>query len=98
MIRQSIQVKIRPGKKKEFLRALLGFRSAKGMIGNLVLDKGCLNYQLIKDKNHTDQFLIESEWKTIEDLELHFSSKNYSLLLGAINILCDSSQVKTTNH
>jgi quinol monooxygenase YgiN len=98
MIKLSLNVKTHPGKKKEFLRALLGFRSLQGLIDHLRKEKGCLNYQIIKDKDQIDEFIIESEWNSIEEYEAHLKGKHYSILIGAIHILCISPKVKLTNE
>lgn len=97
MLQLSIKVKTLPGKKKEFLRTLLGFRSSPGLIDQLRKEKGCLNYQIIKDKDQKDDFIIESEWNSMEEYEAHFRGKYYSILLGAIHVLCISPEVKLTN-
>lgn len=98
MIKVSIKVKIHPGKKKEFMHALMGFRSVQGLIDQLRKEKGCLKYHLHKDKDQKDRFIIESEWHTLEEFEKHFRSKCYSILLGAIHVLCNSPEVEITNE
>lgn len=94
MIEVSIKVKIRPGKKKEFLRLLCGFRSSPGLIDQLRKEKGCLRYHLRKDRDQIDEFYLESEWHNYDLLKAHIQSKYFTILSGAINILCQSPELK----
>ena len=97
MIKLSIKVKTRPGKKKEFLRALFGFRSVQGLIDQLRKEKGCLKYYVRKDSDQTDEFYIESEWQNKESFELHCQGRCFTILLGAIGILCKRKEMNISD-
>ena len=97
MNKLSIKVQTRPGKKKEFLQMLKGFHSSNGLIQNLRHEKVCIQYSIRESVNSTNEFFIESEWKSLEELEAHFKSNCYSVLLGAIHILCNSSEMETSD-
>ena len=97
MIKLSIYVRTRPGKKKEFLHTLHGFRSSPGLIENLKTDKSCIGYHLKKDKDQKDCFHIEAEWRSWEDFEAHIQNKPFAVLLGAIHVLCISRELKVTD-
>jgi quinol monooxygenase YgiN len=97
MIKLSIKVKTRPGKKKEFLRALLGFRSLQGLIEQLRKENGCLKYQILKDKDQKDEFIIESEWRNKEAFKLHCQGRCFTILLGAIGILCKRKEMNISD-
>ena len=56
---------------------------------------GCLNYSFKREKK--SEFLLESEWETLEKLEEHFRCKLFSVLLGAFHTLCDIPKVKITD-
>ena len=56
---------------------------------------GCLNYNFKREKK--SEFLLESEWETLEKLEEHFRSKLFSVLLGAFHTLCEQPEVKITD-
>ena len=47
---------------------------------------GCLNYNFKREKK--SEFLLESEWETLEKLEEHFRCKLFSVWLGAFHALC----------
>lgn len=98
MIKVSIKVKIHPGKKKEFMHALMGFRSVQGLIDQLRKEKGCLKYYVRKNRDQIDEFYIESEWHNKEAFELHCQGRCFTILLGAIGILCNSPEVKISNE
>ena len=97
MIKLSIWVKTRPDKKKEFLRVILGFRSSKGLIEELRNEKGCLKYNIRKNKESRDEFFIEAEWNNQEDFDAHLKGKQIAILLGAIDTLCEEKEVKYPN-
>ena len=97
MVKLTIRVKTRPGKKKEFLISCLGHRSSQGLIDHLRKEKGCLKYNFQKDKDRKDEFIIESEWNSMGEFEAHFKSKYYSFLIGAIHILCEQKTAKIVN-
>lgn len=97
MINLSIRAKVRPDKKKEFLRVILGFRSTEGLIEHLRNQKGCLNYNIRKSKNNRDEFFIEAEWNNQEDFDAHLRGKQIAILFGAIDTLCEEKEVKFSN-
>lgn len=97
MNKLSIKVQTRPGKKKEFLHMLNGFHPSNGLIKKLRDQKGCMKYNVRESVNSSDEFFIESEWNSLEDLEAQFKSNYHSILLGAISILCNSSEMETSD-
>ena len=97
MNKLSLKVQTRPGKKKEFLHMLKGFHSSNGLIQNLRHEKGCIQYSIRESVNSSDEFFIESKWSSLEELEAHFKSNDYNILLGAIRILCISSEMETSD-
>ena len=55
---------------------------------------GCLKYDVYKDtEQDTDYFLI-GKWQNQEMLESHLQATGFDVLLGAINNLCEPSEVK----
>ena len=56
---------------------------------------GCLNYNFKREKE--SEFRLESEWENMVQLEEHFRSKLFSVLLGAFHTLCDIPKVKITD-
>lgn len=44
------------------------------------------------DKNE-NEFCLESEWQSRVKLEDHFRGKGLTLLMGAINVLCEKPEV-----
>ncbi len=97
MINVSIKVKTRPGKKKEFLQALMGFRSLQGLIDQLGKENGCLKYYVRKDRSQIDEFYIKSEWHNKKAFELHCKGRCFTILLGAIGILCERKEMNISD-
>ena len=56
---------------------------------------GCLSYCFKREKK--GEFLLQSEWNTMEELEKHFRCQLFSVLLGAFHTLCEQSEVKITD-
>ena len=83
MIVVRITMNVIPEKQKELVQTLLP------MIGLMEKVTGCLNYSLfhnIEDKNMMS--LIE-EWKTRRELDNHFRSEMFGILLGTKSLLSE---------
>jgi quinol monooxygenase YgiN len=86
MSRVIIHVKIYPTKECEFTQSI------ESLIKEFRKEKGCLNYHLKRENEN--KYCLESEWQSMDELENHFRSHLFSVLLGAMDVLCKSSEVK----
>lgn len=96
MIKMSISVKPNLNAQKEFEQTLVGMQIKNTHISGLIEkwrnENGCIRYLLHRENEN--EFYLESEWKSLEELEDHFRSKDFLLLMGAINVLCEQPKVK----
>ncbi len=75
----------------------MGFRSLQGLIDQLRKENGCLKYYVRKDRDQIDEFYIESEWHNKEAFELHCQGRCFTILLGAIGILCKRKEMNISD-
>ena len=83
-----IDVKVLPGKLKEFTQTL------DFLLQEFRIEEGCLSYLYKKQNNNPDFISISAEWKTWSHLEAHFRSELFDIFLGAINILCETPHIE----
>jgi quinol monooxygenase YgiN len=81
MIDANIKITVPPGKRNEFLQT---FREIIGLIRR---EHGCLSCHCYVDIEEEEIILFKGEWKTLEDLEKHFESIIFFVLIGAMNLL-----------
>ena len=96
MITMTVRVKAYKDSMMEFEQTLEGVNldTAKisGLINKWQNENGCVSYQLHSE--NVGNYFLESEWHSRDDLNNHFRSKNFTLFLGAINVLCEHREVK----
>ena len=99
MIKMSIRVKPNVSAQKEFEQALVGMQiedtHISGLIEKCRNDKGCINYVLHRENENI--FCLESEWQSRRELKDHFRGKDFMLLMGAVDVLCEKPVVKITD-
>jgi len=99
MITMTVTVKTYENSMMEFEQALEGvnFDAAKisGLINKWQDELGCLSYKLYRQK--VFHYFLESKWHSRDDLNNHFCSKDFTLFLGAIDVLCEDQEFKISN-
>jgi quinol monooxygenase YgiN len=88
MVKLSISVSVRPGKLLEFTQIM------ESLIKEYRTEKGCLSYDYQQDNKAENIFRIEAKWEPMEALRDHFRTHQFSILLGAFKVLCETPQVK----
>ena len=88
MIVTSTKISIKPENHKEFLQTL------NSLIGRIRGGKGCLGYNLYRDVENDNDFVIVEEWETQADLDNHLRSDRFGVLLGALNLLSDTPEIR----
>ena len=86
MTKLAIRVKTIPRKDLELSQII------ESLVIEFRKNPGCLNYKFKREKE--SEFLLESEWEYMVQLEEHFRSKLFSVLLGAFHTLCEQPEVK----
>ncbi len=84
----TIEVKVKPQKQPEFMQAIRALSDncdnhrsfGKGILPRQMDDKAC--------------FSLTYEWETHEDLERCLREEKFRVLLGALEVLCDESEIK----
>lgn len=99
MIKMTIRVKPHSNAQKEFEQTLVGIQiddtHISGLIEKWRTENGCICYLLHRENE--DEFCLESEWLSREELEDHFRGKGFTLLMGAIDVLCETPEVNITD-
>jgi len=81
MIVVKIEMNVLPEKQKELVQTLLS------MIGSMEKEAGCLSYALSRDVEDKTLLNLFAEWQTRKDLDHHFRSELFGVLLGTRNLL-----------
>jgi len=89
MTRMTITLRPFPSKDLEFAQTM------EGLIKELSKEPGCLSYRFHRDEQN--KFSLDSSWSTREELEAHFQSSLFNILLGAFHALCEQPEVKITD-
>jgi len=89
MIKMTIILRPFSSKVLEFAQAM------EGLIKELRKEPGCLHYRF--QRGNEKKFSLNSDWNTREELEAHFQSSLFSILLGAFHALCEQPEVKITD-
>jgi quinol monooxygenase YgiN len=95
MVTIIIRVKTIQNKHQEFEQIFGGLQIEDTEISGLLKEwrneKGCISHHLYKEEE--DKFCLVSEWQSWEDIESHFRSMGFTLLMGAIDVLCETPEV-----
>ena len=89
MIRMTIILKPFSSKVSEFAQTM------EGLIKELRKEPGCIHYRFQRESKN--KFSLDSDWNTKEELEAHFQSSLFNILLGAFHALCEQPEVKITD-
>jgi quinol monooxygenase YgiN len=73
---------------KEFLQTV---HSLDNLIRTV---KGCTSHRLYHDVDAQDEYIFVEEWESQSDLDNFMKSDPFSVLLGAMNTLCDCPDIK----
>ena len=68
----------------------------KSLPEDFCTERGCLEYQIYRDYNKSDTFTMISEWQTYQDMQKHFQSHDFKILVGAARVLGASSELSIT--
>ena len=88
----TIELKARSGKFQELYQALLAFLPA------MREEKGCRDSRIYRDAEDGEIFFLSIQWDDIAALEQYMLSNNGSAILGAIDLLGETVQVRVGNE
>jgi quinol monooxygenase YgiN len=92
MIKLNIDVKTHLQKNAEFLQTL------DQLLGDLRREEGNLEYGYQQSEDDLTKIRLWAEWQTWENLERHLKGEYFTILLGAIRVLCEEPVVKIDNE
>ena len=84
----TIEVRARPGKINELCQTLQAF------LPTMRREKGCLNCRVSRDMEDSELYLFSSNWDTPATFEGYMRTGNGSILLGALDLLGESTRVQ----
>jgi quinol monooxygenase YgiN len=79
-----------PKKRTELLQTLETLRNS-----TCKPDSGCIGYRFFQEGENENSIILILEWQTQEKLIAFQNSDQYKILLGAISLLCKSSEIIT---
>ena len=84
-----IEVGIKKYKTDEFLDYLKTFSD------RIEHDNGCLRFNIYRDYHDPFSYKVVGEWETFEAMRHHFQTHNFKVLMGAVKVLGESSELLT---
>jgi quinol monooxygenase YgiN len=78
-----------PKKRTELLQTLETLKNSTCQV-----DLGCVEYRFYQEGENENHIILMVEWQTQERLAAYQNSDQYKILMGAISILCESSEMK----
>lgn len=88
MLELKIAVTVRDGKQMEF------FQTLDSLVKLYRKEEGCLSYEYEFDATNVNECRITATWETGAQLEQHFRGANFTVLLGAMQLLCSRQKVE----
>jgi quinol monooxygenase YgiN len=77
-----------PKKRSELLQTLETLKNI-----TCTTDLGCVDYRFYQEGDNENHIILMVEWQTQENLEAYQDSNQYKILMGAISLLCESSEM-----
>lgn len=84
----SVLLRVRPGKREELLQTL------QSMQNDLKAEADLSKSSLYQDMNDSSVFHLIEEWATQDSMERYIRSEPFSVLMGALKVLCAESEIK----
>ena len=91
MLMMTVAVKVKPEKREEFMQAMNSLLSAGEKQQGLRTSR---LYRTIDDQNG---FRLICEWETKRDLDRYLGAEKFRVLLGALKVLCEKSEVRCSH-
>ena len=69
------------------------FQTLHTLLGPIRREKGCLAYRFYLEDGNENCTVLIGEWETQEDWDNHLRSDDFAVLLGAITVLSNTSNI-----
>jgi quinol monooxygenase YgiN len=83
-----VKMKAFPKKLSELLQTLETLKTS-----TCQTDLGCVEYRFYQERKNKNNIILMVEWQTQENLAAYQDSTQYKILMGAISLLCESSEM-----
>ncbi len=83
-----IILRIRPGKREEFLQTIRSIQN------NLKEEEDLVKAALYQNMNDSLAFHLIEDWRSQDSMEQYIRSERFGVLMGALKVLCSQSEVK----
>jgi len=84
----AVRMSVHPQKRKELLQTV------QELIQRTRKQQGCISCHFYQDIENGNAFNLVEEWKRQVDLDKHLGSDHFGVLLGAINLLSEPTEIK----
>ena len=81
MVIYQLKVEIKPYKPDEFIDSM------NSILQKIRKAKGCQDFRVYKDTEKENTYAVVGEWKSREDMQKHFKTKEFEFLVGAARVL-----------
>ena len=88
MVTMTVIVKVKPQKREEFLQAMRSLNADPGKY------EGLTRSTLYQELDDQTGFSLNYEWETQEDLDFYLDTEEFSILLGALKVLGEKSEIR----
>jgi|GEM_PF-1481865 len=88
MVRMTIDAKVQPEKRGEFLDAMISLQKER------FHEQGITASKVYEGREDLTRFLVIDDWETDEDLQRYFLKSGFRVLLGALRTLCTEAEIK----
>jgi quinol monooxygenase YgiN len=85
-----VKMTVFPKKRTELLQTLETLKNS-----TCKANLGCVEYRFYQEGENENTLILILEWQTQEKLAAYQNSDQYKILMGAISLLCESSEVRT---
>ena len=81
MLSYQIKVEIKPYKPDEFVNSI------RSLFSKIRKEKGCIGFNMYRDSDRDNSYIVVGEWKTRQAMEKHFKTHDFEVLIGAARVL-----------
>ena len=61
--------------------------SMRSVLPKIRKEKDCMGYNMYRDSEKRDTYIVIGEWKTRQAMEKHFQTHDFEVLIGAARVL-----------
>ena len=81
MLTYQLKIEIKPYKTDEFVKSMCSLSS------KIRKEKGCIGFNLYRDSERDNTYIVVGEWNTRQAMEKHFKTHDFEVLIGAARVL-----------